>query len=151
MVGTTPDNSHRESIDDLKNLHISLLMDFSGGTSGKESACQCRRHKRCRFNPWVGKIPWRRAWQPTLVSLPRESHGQRSLVAYSSWGCKESDTTEQHTHTHTQHSTQLINIVSVISTNLGKLKILVELNDIWIFNIKTNLKKPLFLTGVHII
>ena len=83
-MGTTPDNSHRESIDDLKNLHISLLMDFSGGTSGKESACKCRRHKRCRFNPWVGKIPWRRAWQPTLVSLPRESHGQRSLVAYSS-------------------------------------------------------------------
>ena len=49
-MGTTPDNSHRESIDDLKNLHISLLMDFSGGTSGKESACKCRRHKRHRFS-----------------------------------------------------------------------------------------------------
>ena len=43
---------------------------------------------------WVGKIPWRRAWQPTPVSLPGESHGQRSLVGYSPWGCKELDVTE---------------------------------------------------------
>ena len=42
----------------------------------------------------VGKIPWRRAWQPTPVFLPRESHGQRNLVGYSSEGHKESDTTE---------------------------------------------------------
>ena len=47
------------------------------------------------FDPWVWKIPWRRAWQTTLVFLPRESHGQRSLVGYSPWGCKESDTTER--------------------------------------------------------
>ena len=47
-----------------------------------------------RFNPWVGKIPWRRKWQPTLVLLPGKSHGQRSLVGYSPWGHKESDTTE---------------------------------------------------------
>ena len=46
---------------------------------GKESACQCRRHG---FHLWVGKIPWRRKWQPTLVFLPGESHGQRSLVGY---------------------------------------------------------------------
>ena len=59
-----------------------LRVDFPGGTSGKEPACQCRRCKRRRFNPWVGKIPWRRAWQPTLVFLPGESHGQRSLVGY---------------------------------------------------------------------
>ena len=39
--------------------------------------------KRCGFNPSVGKIPWRRAWQPTLVFLPGESHGQRSLAGYS--------------------------------------------------------------------
>ena len=58
--------------------------------SGKESACQCRRH---RFNPWVWKIPWRN-WKPTLVLSPGESHGQRSLAGYSPWGCKESDTTE---------------------------------------------------------
>ena len=47
------------------------------------------------FDPWVWKIPWRRAWQPTLVFLPRESHGQRSLAGYSPWGHKESDTTER--------------------------------------------------------
>ena len=46
------------------------------------------------FNPWVGKIPWRRKWQPTPVSLPGKSHGHRSLAGYSSWGHKESDTTE---------------------------------------------------------
>ena len=47
------------------------------------------------MNPWVGKIPWRRKWQPTPVFLPGESHGQRSLVGYSPWGPKESDMTEQ--------------------------------------------------------
>ena len=51
--------------------------------------------KRCRFDPWVGKILWRRAWQSTPVFLPGESHGQRSLAGYSPWGYKESDVTEQ--------------------------------------------------------
>ena len=51
---------------------------FPGGKSGKELACQCTRHK---FNPCVGKMPWRRAWQPTPVFLPEESHGQRSLAS----------------------------------------------------------------------
>ena len=40
----------------------------------KEPACQCRRHKRPRFSPWIGKIPWRRAWQSTVAFLPGESH-----------------------------------------------------------------------------
>jgi len=48
--------------------------------SVKESACQCRR---CGFDPWVGKIPWRRKWQPTPVFLPGKFHGQRNLAAYS--------------------------------------------------------------------
>ena len=47
-----------------------------------------------RFNPWVGKVPWRRKWQPTSVLLSGKSHGQRSLVGSSPWGCKEPDTTE---------------------------------------------------------
>ena len=47
------------------------------------------------FNPWVGKIPWKRKWQPTPVLLPGKFHGWRSLVGYSPWGCKELDTTEQ--------------------------------------------------------
>ena len=47
------------------------------------------------FDPWVGKIPWRRKWQPTPVLLPGNSHGRRSLVGYSPRGRKELDTTEQ--------------------------------------------------------
>ena len=47
------------------------------------------------FNPWFQKIPWRREWQPTPVFLPEKSHGQRSLVDFGPWDCKESDTTEQ--------------------------------------------------------
>ena len=55
---------------------------------------QCRRCKRQGFHPWVGKIPWRRAWQPTAEFLPGESHGQRSLAGYSQQSRKESDMTE---------------------------------------------------------
>ena len=57
-----------------------------------ESACQRKRCKRCGFDPWVGKIPWRKKWQNTPVFLPGEFHGQRSLVGYSLF--KELDTTE---------------------------------------------------------
>ena len=63
-----------------------------GGTSGEEPACQYRRRKRLAFNPWVGKIPWRRAWPPPPVFLPGESHAQRSVAGYRPWGRKESDT-----------------------------------------------------------
>ena len=59
--------------------------------SGKEPACQCRR---CRFEPWVGKISWRREWQPTTIFLPGKPHGQRSLAGYTvHWVTKELDTT----------------------------------------------------------
>jgi len=54
-----------------------------GFPGGKEPACQCWRHKRCRFNPWVWKIPWMRAWQPIPVFFPGESHEQRNLAGYS--------------------------------------------------------------------
>ena len=67
---------------------------FPGGASDKDPACQCKRHKRCEFDPWVWKIPWRREWQPAPIFLPGESHGQRSLAGYSPWCPKESDTTE---------------------------------------------------------
>ena len=52
--------------------------------------------RRLRFDPWVGKIPWRKEWQPTLVFLPGEFYGQRSLVGYEDpfVGSQESDTTE---------------------------------------------------------
>ena len=67
---------------------------FPGNPHGNESTYQCRRCKWCGFYPWVEKIPWRRPWPPIPIFLPGESHGQRSLVDYSPWGCKESDTTE---------------------------------------------------------
>ena len=69
----------------------------AAATNGKEPAsqCQCRRLKTCGFNPWVRKIAWRRKWLLTPVFLPGKSHGQRSLVGYSSWGCKESGITEE--------------------------------------------------------
>ena len=64
---------------------------FPGGSHGRVYR-QCRRPG---FNPWVGKMPRRRTWQPIPVFLTGEFHGQRSLVGYSPWGHKESDTTEQ--------------------------------------------------------
>ena len=71
--------------------------------SGKESACQCRRHKRNGFGPWVRKTPWRRKWQPAPVFLPGKLHAQRSLAGYRPWTWKESDITEQwSTCTHTR-------------------------------------------------
>ena len=61
---------------------FNVTRGFTGGMSGKEPACQHRRRKRRRFDSWVGKILWRRAWQPPPVFLPRESHGQRGLAGY---------------------------------------------------------------------
>ena len=55
----------------------------------------CLQCRRPGFDPWVGKIPWRRTWQPTPVFVYRKSRGQCSLVGYHPWGRKESDTTEQ--------------------------------------------------------
>ena len=54
---------------------------------------QCRSRRKHRFDPWVETIPWRRKWQPTLIFLPGEPRGQRSLAGYSPCGRKESDTT----------------------------------------------------------
>ena len=70
-------------------------MGFQRWHSGKESACQCRRHKRPGFDPWVGKIPWWSKRQLTLVFLPGISHGQSSLAGYSPWGHKELDRTDR--------------------------------------------------------
>ena len=69
-------------------LLITITLGLPRWHSSKESACQCRRHKRLSFSPWVGKIPWSRKWQPTLVFLPGKFHGQRSLVGYSPWSHK---------------------------------------------------------------
>ena len=66
-------------------------MCFPGGSDSKESAVM---QETC-FDPWVGKRPWRKEWLPTLVFLPGEFQGQRSLGGYSPWGCKELDKTEE--------------------------------------------------------
>ena len=63
--------------------HQALCAGLPRWLSGKESACQCRRH---RFDPWVGKIPWRRTWKLSSVFLLGKSYGERSLVDYSPWG-----------------------------------------------------------------
>ena len=85
----------RKAILFFHTLKLKLqLSGLPGGTSVKEPTCKSRRPKRHRFDPWVGKIPWRRAWQPTPVFLPGKSHAQRSLVGYSPQGRTESDTTE---------------------------------------------------------
>ena len=83
------------------------MKGFPGGTSGKESACQCRRCKKRQFNFWAGKIPWSRKWQPTPVFLPGKSLGQKSLAGYHPGGCKELDMTEQLILT-SQHVTKKI-------------------------------------------
>ena len=71
-----------------------VKLGFPGGPSAKESTCQCRRPG---LHPWVGASPRSWKWQPTPVLLPGKSHGQRSLVGYSSWGHKGLDMTEHST------------------------------------------------------
>ena len=73
---------------------FSAALSLPDGSVGKIICLQCRSHRSHRFDPWVRKIPWRRKWQPTPVFLPGKSHGQRSLVGYSPWDCKGSNTTE---------------------------------------------------------
>ena len=70
-----------------------LLGPQTWGLSGKEYACQCRRPRRGGFDPWVGKIPWSRKWQPTRVLLPGKSHGQKSQGGLHSMGSQELDPT----------------------------------------------------------
>ena len=68
----------------LVTVRYNLKIHFSQEELVVKNAFANAGDMRCRFNPWVGKrLPWRRAWQPTPVFLPGESHGQRSLVGYS--------------------------------------------------------------------
>ena len=66
------------------------LKGFPGGANGKEPSANAGD----RLHPWVGKVPWRRAWQPTPVFLSRESHSQKSLAGYGPYGQKELDMTK---------------------------------------------------------
>ena len=71
-----------------------LMLNFPGSSTVKHLPTM----RETRFNPWVGKILWRTRWQPTAVLLPGKSHGWRSVVGYSLWGLKQSDTTERCRH-----------------------------------------------------
>ena len=86
----------------MGNRHFPLSKN-TGGFPGS-SVVKRRQYGSCRrprFGPWVGKIPWRRKWQPAPVFLPGESHGQSSLAGYSPQGCTESDMTGRtHIHEH---------------------------------------------------
>ena len=85
----------------LSSIGTTGIVGFPLWLSGREPAGQCRR---CRFDPWVRKMPQRSKWQPTPVLLPGKSHGQRSLAGYSLWGCKELDVTERVNTTNNTHS-----------------------------------------------
>ena len=87
------------------------------------------------FNPEVGKISWRRKWQPTPVPLPGKSDGRRSLVGYSPWGCKESDTTER---LYFRGLNQII-LVKCLEQYLAQRRSLVDVYCCYIFEILTNL------------
>ena len=67
-------------------LNQIMYMRFPRCLRVKKTSQQCRR---CRFHLWVGKILWRRKWQPTPVFLPGKSCGQRNLVGYSPWDCRD--------------------------------------------------------------
>ena len=69
----------------LVGTYYAQGMGFPSGSAVKKSSCQCRGHK---FDPWVGKILWRREGKPTPVFMPGKSHGQRHLVGYRLWGCR---------------------------------------------------------------
>ena len=82
-----------------KQQQYIVMLGFLGGSVVKNLLAVKETCRRSGFNPWFRKIPWRRKWQPTPVFLSEKSHGQRNLVGYSPWDCKESYTTE-HAHTH---------------------------------------------------
>ena len=104
------------------------------------------------LDPWVGKIPWRKEWLPTPVFLPGESHGQRNMLGYSSWGRKESDTTEwlihtharthTHAHTHTHTHTVKQDLCSFCLKMIWKRKLVIW--RIWSFLSWSPLLLPIF-------
>ena len=114
LIGYSP-WGHKES-DTTERLHSLIVnMGSPSGSSGKEPACNAGDVKRHRFDPWIGKIPWGRAWQRTPVFLPGDSHRQKSLA-----GHKESDRTAATEHTHTHISLEspifILSIIPAVTT-----------------------------------
>ena len=102
----------------LERARLSVTLGFLGGASGKESVCQCWR---CKFNPWVRKVPWSRKWHPAPVFLPEKSYGQWNQVGHSPWGHKELATTSSHTHTHTHTHTHIYHFAACSSPLISHL------------------------------
>ena len=92
LQGIFPTQELNQGLLHCRQILYQLSYQGSQWLSGKEATCRCRSAGEHRFDPWVGKIPWRRKWQPTPVFLPGESHGQKS---YSLWSRKESEMTER--------------------------------------------------------
>ena len=105
----------------LLNYHVRYY-GLPRWLGGKEAACQCRRR---RMDPWVGKIPWRRKWQPTPVFLPGKSHGQRRLAGYSQVPLSE----HTHTHTHTHTTICMPLYVTALASRLKSLQISLHLQE----------------------
>ena len=96
LIKSWDDKWHtREETDKAKTDTRGMEFLIPRWHSGKESICQCRRNRRCEFDPSNGKIPWSRNWLPTSVFVPGKFREQRSLMGYSSWGLKELE----HAHT----------------------------------------------------
>ena len=126
----------------------SICKGFPGGANGKAPTCQCRRLKKCGFDPWVGKIPWRRKQQPTSLFLPGESHRQRSLGGYSPCGRKEMGMTEELLMMPIQTTVRCNLIVLLIYISL----IISNIEHLFIFLLAfciSSLEKCLFRSFVH--
>ena len=87
-----------------------IITGVNSGPGGKESACQCRRCRSHGFDPWVGKIPWRRKWKPTPVVLAWRIPWTEEPVGYSPWGHRESHTTRP----RAQAEKRLSNIANIL-------------------------------------
>ena len=89
------------------------------------------------FHPWVRKIPWRRAWQPTPVFLPGESHEQRSLLGYNSKGCNELDMTEATQHAQSDTVSYSEKLLSALWDQIANAQLILPLSKKGIFGKNT--------------
>ena len=129
----------------MKAQHFVLKLHFaralfgvwqlSSGTSGKGPTCQWRRRKRWGFDPWVRKICWRMAWQPTPVFLPGESHEQRGLVGYNPYSRRVRHywSNLAHTHTHTHTHTRVKSLKIILNIKKIRRRTISKLNSVVAF------------------
>ena len=137
------------SIDLSSMYYLSIYLSSKGLPWWLNSKRICLPCRRLMFNPWVRKIPWRREWLLTLVFLPGESHGHRSLAGYSPWGRKESDMTEQLTHIHLSPIYLSIPIIYLSSLSIYCLSYLSSMYFLSIYLSSTHLSTHLRKT-VHL-